>query len=107
MRFLENMIPAAKKFIRIVSDYLLAEDRKIDFNTDTKPPNSNRPILLIAANANTAAIADGYDALTTSRPYGEARRPLNALPLMKDEMTGHFGQKRFEEFILFLGRRPA
>lgn len=59
----------------------------------------------ISDNAKIATIADVYDALTTNRPYGGARRPLSALTLMKEEMVGHFEQKRFEEFILFLGGR--
>ena len=61
----------------------------------------------ISDNAKIATIADVYDALTTNRPYGGARRPLNALTMMKHEMVGHFEQKRFEEFILFLGGRSA
>ncbi|MHB1015253.1 MAG: HD-GYP domain-containing protein, partial [Desulfurivibrionaceae bacterium] len=61
----------------------------------------------ISDNAKIATIADVYDALTTNRPYGGARRPISALTLMKEEMVGHFEQKRFEEFILFLGGRSA
>lgn len=61
----------------------------------------------ISDNAKIATIADVYDALTTNRPYAGARRPLSALTLMKQEMVGHFEQKRFEEFILFLGGRSA
>ncbi|HIJ90077.1 MAG: HD domain-containing protein [Desulfobulbaceae bacterium] len=61
----------------------------------------------ISDNAKIATIADVYDALTTNRPYAGARQPLSALTLMKKEMVGHFEQKRFEEFILFLGGRPA
>lgn len=61
----------------------------------------------ISNNAKIATIADVYDALTTNRPYGGARRPISALTLMKEEMVGHFEQKRFEEFILFLGGRSA
>ena len=61
----------------------------------------------ISDNAKIATIADVYDALTTNRPYGGARRPLSALTLMKEEMVGHFEQKRFEDFILFLGGRSA
>ncbi len=61
----------------------------------------------ISDNAKIATIADVYDALTTHRPYAGARRPLSALTLMKEEMTGHFEQKRFEDFILFLGGRSA
>jgi HD-GYP domain-containing protein (c-di-GMP phosphodiesterase class II) len=61
----------------------------------------------ISDNAKIATIADVYDALTTNRPYAGARLPISALTLMKEEMVGHFEQKRFEEFILFLGGRSA
>lgn len=61
----------------------------------------------ISDNAKIATIADVYDALTTNRPYAGARPPLKALTLMKQEMVGHFEQKKFEEFILFLGGRSA
>lgn len=61
----------------------------------------------ISDNAKIATIADVYDALTTNRPYAPARRPLSALTLMKDEMVGHFEQKKFEKFVLFLGGRSA
>jgi len=50
-----------------------------------------------------ATIADVYDALTTERPYASARSPFKALSLMKDEMVGHFEQKKFIDFINFLG----
>ncbi|MEW6593884.1 MAG: HD-GYP domain-containing protein [Thermodesulfobacteriota bacterium] len=50
-----------------------------------------------------ATIADVYDALTTERPYANARSPFNALMLMKEEMVGHFEHKKFTEFVTFLG----
>ncbi|MFA6498784.1 MAG: HD domain-containing phosphohydrolase [Desulfurivibrionaceae bacterium] len=61
----------------------------------------------ISDNAKIATIADVYDALTTNRPYAGARRPLSALTMMKEEMVGHFEQRRFEEFILFLGGKSG
>lgn len=50
-----------------------------------------------------ATIADVYDALTTERPYANARTPFKALMLMKEEMVGHFEHKKFTEFVSFLG----
>lgn len=50
-----------------------------------------------------STIADVYDALTTERPYANARTPFKALLLMKEEMVGHFEHKKFTEFISFLG----
>ncbi|MFH1020292.1 MAG: hypothetical protein V1782_06715, partial [Pseudomonadota bacterium] len=50
------MTPQSKKFIRISTEYLLAEDRKIDFDIFTMPPNSNKPLLLIAADTHIADI---------------------------------------------------
>ena len=50
------MLSEPKKFIRIVTDYLLAEERQIDFNIYTKPPKSNKPVLLVAANSKVGDI---------------------------------------------------
>ena len=59
----------------------------------------------ISDHAKIAAIADVYDALTTNRPYSDARRPFHAVLLMKEEMVGHFEQEKFIQFINFLGSR--
>lgn len=61
----------------------------------------------ISDNAKIATIADVYDALTTKRSYAGARRPISALTMMKEEMVGHFEQRKSEDFILFLGGRAA
>lgn len=57
----------------------------------------------ISDYAKIAAIADVYDALTTNRPYSDARGPFHAILLMKEEMVGHFEQEKFIQFIHFLG----
>jgi len=51
-----------------------------------------------------AAIIDVYDALTTRRPYCDARKPFEALKIMRDEIRGSFDEKVFTEFILFLNQ---
>lgn len=56
----------------------------------------------ISDYAKVAAIADVYDALTTNRPYADARDPFKATLLMKENMVGHFEQEKFVEFIYFL-----
>lgn len=56
----------------------------------------------ISDAAKISAIADVYDALTTIRPYSGARKPFEALVLMKEKMVGHFAQKSFLSFIQFL-----
>ena len=56
----------------------------------------------ISDNAKVSTIADVYDALTTIRPYSDARKPFEALVLMKEKMVGHFAQKSFLSFIQFL-----
>lgn len=61
----------------------------------------------ISDNAKVAIIADVYDALTTNRPYGDARDPFQAILLMKDKMVGHFEQKKFIAFIKFLRKTPV
>lgn len=56
----------------------------------------------ISDNAKITTIADVYDALTTIRPYNGARKPFEALVLMKEKMVGHFAQDSFLAFIQFL-----
>jgi HD-GYP domain-containing protein (c-di-GMP phosphodiesterase class II) len=56
----------------------------------------------ISDNSKVAIIADVYDALTTNRPYGNARDPFQAMLLMKEKMVGHFEQQKFVSFIKFL-----
>ena len=50
-----------------------------------------------------AKIVDVYDALTTKRSYSDARKPFNALTIMKNEMKGSFSWPYLKYFILFLG----
>ena len=50
-----------------------------------------------------AKIVDVYDALTTKRAYSDARKPFNALTIMKNEMKGNFSWPYLKNFILFLG----
>ncbi len=50
-----------------------------------------------------AAIIDVYDAMTTKRPYSDARKPFAALKIIKDELEGGFDKKYFDDFVLFLG----
>lgn len=52
-----------------------------------------------------AKIVDVYDAITTRRPYSDARKPFLALKIMKEEMVGSFHERLFREFILFLGHK--
>ncbi len=61
----------------------------------------------ISDNAKVAIIADVYDALTTNRPYGDARDPFQAMLLMKEKMVGHFEQQKFISFIKFLSNTPT
>lgn len=61
----------------------------------------------ISDNAKVAIIADVYDALTTNRPYGDARDPFHAMLLMKEKMVGHFEQEKFISFIKFLSKTPT
>ncbi|MEN8257828.1 MAG: HD domain-containing phosphohydrolase [Thermodesulfobacteriota bacterium] len=61
----------------------------------------------ISDNAKVAIIADVYDALTTNRPYGDARDPFQAMLLMKEKMVGHFEQEKFISFVKFLSNTPS
>ncbi|KPK65909.1 MAG: hypothetical protein AMK73_01600 [Planctomycetes bacterium SM23_32] len=47
-------------------------------------------------------IVDVYDALTTARPYADARTPFDALQLML-QMEGHFDKAMLRSFVKFLG----
>lgn len=57
----------------------------------------------IPDHVKISTIADVYDALTTVRPYSDARPPFTALALMKKQMVGHFAEEKFINFIRFLG----
>ncbi|MEW6501710.1 MAG: HD-GYP domain-containing protein [Thermodesulfobacteriota bacterium] len=61
----------------------------------------------ICDSVKISTIADVYDALTTERPYANARTPFKALMLMKEEMVGHFEHKKFTEFVTFLGGQQS
>ncbi|MCF6149161.1 MAG: HD domain-containing protein [Candidatus Kuenenia sp.] len=52
-----------------------------------------------------ATIIDVYDALTTKRPYSDARKPFPALQIMKELMDEHFDEVYFRSFVAFLGSR--
>lgn len=53
----------------------------------------------IAKFAKIIAIADVYDALTSSRSYKEAFRPYVAYDIMKTKSTGQFDQKLLDLFF--------
>jgi len=50
--------------------------------------------------ARIAALADIFDALTTSRSYKSAEKTFPALQIMRDEMTGQIDSDLFREFVL-------
>jgi len=52
-------------------------------------------------------IVDVYDAMTTHRPYAEAKRPFAALAEMKETMSDCFNEELLKEFICFLGARDS
>lgn len=49
------------------------------------------------------AVADVYDALTSSRPYAEAMQPYEALTLMRHEMRTALDVDVFKRFVAVLG----
>lgn len=49
-----------------------------------------------------AAIADVYDAITTTRPYRKAMQPFEALKIIRDE-EGNYDMEIFEVFVKMLG----
>jgi len=50
--------------------------------------------------AHICALADVYDALTSTRPYRKNLTTFEALRVMKKEMISHFNQDLFEKFVL-------
>ncbi len=53
--------------------------------------------------ARVLACCDVYDALTSKRPYAQARTPYEALKIMSEEMAGSFDPEVFTAFIRMLG----
>lgn len=53
--------------------------------------------------ARICKIMDVYDALTTRRSYKKALNPIEALTIMKKEMTPHFDPSLLNSFILLMG----
>ena len=49
-----------------------------------------------------SSLADIYDALTTDRPYAQARSPFEALSTMRDEMTDALDQEVLKRFVMVL-----
>lgn len=54
----------------------------------------------IHRDAHICSIADVYDALTGKRSYKEAKSTIEALRIMKEEMSTHFNKELLENFIV-------
>ncbi len=50
--------------------------------------------------AHICALADVYEALTSTRPYRKNLTAFEALRVMKNEMISHFNRELFEKFVL-------
>lgn len=50
--------------------------------------------------AHICALADVYDALTSTRAYKKKLTTFEALRVMRDEMISHFNRELFEKFVL-------
>jgi len=50
--------------------------------------------------AHICALADVYEALTSTRPYKKKLTTFEALRVMRDEMISHFNRNLFEKFVL-------
>jgi len=57
----------------------------------------------LSAVVRMANIVDVYDALTTRRPYSDARPAYDALRLMLDRMDAELDRELLERFVEFLG----
>ena len=52
-------------------------------------------------------IIDVYDAMTSNRPYADAKRPFAVLAEMKGKMSNCFSEELLREFICFLGPKDS
>lgn len=59
----------------------------------------------VPLDSQLVAIADAFDALTSTRPYKAASTPFEALRIMRFEMAGQFNDRLLREFILIVGGR--
>ena len=57
----------------------------------------------ISVESRIVAIADGFDALTSERPWRERRNVFEALMIMRDEMADAYDRELLKEFIQILG----
>jgi HD-GYP domain-containing protein (c-di-GMP phosphodiesterase class II) len=57
---------------------------------------------LIPPYVRAVAVADVYDALTTTRSYAPAMPPFQALRLMREEMSGHFDMDVYKRLVMIL-----
>ncbi|EHJ48095.1 metal dependent phosphohydrolase [Solidesulfovibrio carbinoliphilus subsp. oakridgensis] len=57
---------------------------------------------LIPLHVRAVAVADVYDALTTTRAYADAMPPFQALRLMRDDMGEQFDMDVFKRLIMIL-----
>ncbi len=53
-----------------------------------------------------AAITDGFDAITSRRPYKEAMTTFQALSIMKEENVGFYDPELFEKFVMMFRSQP-
>jgi len=53
--------------------------------------------------AHICALADVYDALTSTRSYKKKLTTFEALKVMRDEMVSHFNRELFEKFVKLFG----
>ena len=56
----------------------------------------------IPLSVKAVAASDVYAALTTKRPYADARKPFEALSMMKEKMKGHFDPEVFRRLVAVL-----
>ncbi len=91
----------------LMKDYLARSSLDIILHHHERIDGSGYPDGLvgpmISDNAKIALIADIYDALTTRRSYSDAKKPFNAVLMMKEEMGGFYERDKFIEFIKMLG----
>ena len=54
-----------------------------------------------------AAITDGFDAITSRRPYKEAKTTFQALSIMKEENAGFYDPEFFQKFVMMFSSQSG
>ena len=94
-----EMLGSLRSSMDVAADVILTHHERMD--------GSGYPGALdgdaIPLAGRIAAIADTFDALTTTRTYRSAFTPYEALVMMRDDLSGKFDLDLLKQFIVIWG----